>query len=39
MRTLVEIRADILELEKEKEGLLGRILGETPRRRSMPEAQ
>ena len=27
MRTLAEIRADILELEKETEGLLGEILG------------
>ncbi|MCY4584399.1 MAG: N-6 DNA methylase, partial [Bryobacterales bacterium] len=39
MRTLAEIRADILALEKETEGLLGRILGETPRRLSSPEAQ
>ena len=29
MRTLDEIRADILELEKETEGLLGEILGES----------
>ena len=29
MRTLEEIRADILALEKETEGLLGEILGET----------
>ena len=29
MRTLKEIRADILALEKETEGLLGEILGET----------
>ena len=28
MRTLAEIRADILALEKETEGLLGEILGE-----------
>ena len=28
MRTLEEIRADILALEKETEGLLGEILGE-----------
>jgi type I restriction enzyme M protein len=27
LRTLEEIRADILELEKETEGLLGQILG------------
>ena len=27
MRTLAEIRADILALEKETEGLLGEILG------------
>ena len=31
MRTLEEIRADILELEKETEGLLGEILGESQR--------
>ena len=31
MRTLAEIRADILELEKETEGLLGEILGESQR--------
>ena len=28
MRTLEEIRADILALERETEGLLGKILGE-----------
>ena len=31
MRTMEEIRADILELEKETEGLLGEILGESQR--------
>ena len=31
MRTLEEIRADILELEQETEGLLGEILGESQR--------
>ena len=31
MRTLEEIRADILTLEKETEGLLGEILGESQR--------
>ena len=30
MRALAEIRADILALERETEGLLGQILGETP---------
>ena len=30
MRTLEEIRADILALEKETEGLLGEIMGEPP---------
>ena len=39
MRTLVEIRTDILELEKQTEGFHGRILGDTPRRHSSPEAQ
>jgi type I restriction enzyme M protein len=29
MRSLEEIRADILALEKETEGLLGEIIGET----------
>ena len=29
LRTLEEIRADILELEKETEGLLGEIIGST----------
>ena len=31
MQTLEEIRADVLELEKETEGLLGEILGESQR--------
>ena len=31
MRTLEEIRADILALERETEGLLGEIIGEVPR--------
>jgi len=30
LRTLVEIRADILALEKETEGLLGEIIGGGP---------
>ena len=31
MRTLAKIRADILVLEKETEGLLGEIIGRTTR--------
>ena len=34
MRTLEEIRADILELEKETEGLLGEIVGAQPQKRA-----
>ena len=33
-RTLEEIRADILALERETEGLLGAIVGEPPREQS-----